>query len=72
MSILQNTGEAKGRVRNGSAFFIIKSEDSSCVNLLFPINEILNPPETVTSQHPNRGKKIPAFIIKVTKRTFDE
>jgi hypothetical protein len=42
------------------------------VNLLFPINEILNPPETVTSQHPNRGKKIPAFIIKVTKRTFDE
>ncbi len=26
----------------------------------------------VTSQHPNRGKKIPAFIIKVTKRTFDE
>jgi len=26
----------------------------------------------VTSQHPNRGKKIPAFIIKVTKRTFAE
>jgi hypothetical protein len=40
------------------------------VNLLFPINEILNPIEIVTSQHPNRGKKIPAFIIKVTKRTF--
>jgi hypothetical protein len=33
---------------------------------------MLNPPEIVTSQHPNRGKKIPAFIIKVTKRTFDE
>jgi hypothetical protein len=28
--------------------------------------------EAVTSQHPNRGEKIPAFIIKVTKRTFDE
>ena len=25
-----------------------------------------------TSQHPNRGKKIPAFIIKVTKITFVE
>jgi hypothetical protein len=29
--------------------------------------------QTVTSQHPNRGKKKPpAFIIKVTKRTFNE
>jgi hypothetical protein len=42
------------------------------VNLSFTISNLPNTPETVTSQHPNRGKKIPAFIIKVTKRTFDE
>ncbi len=39
---------------------------------LISLHKLLNPPETVTSQHPNRGKKISAFIIKVTKRTFDE
>jgi integrase len=33
---------------------------------------ILHHADLSTTQHPNRGKKIPAFIIKVTKRTFDE
>jgi len=31
------------------------------------MSKLLNPIEAVTSQHPNRGKKIPAIIIKVTK-----
>jgi hypothetical protein len=52
--------------------FLLSNQKILPVNLLFPINEILNPPETVSSQHPNRGKKIPTFIIKVTKRTFGE
>ena len=30
--------------------------------------QIARPLQTVTSQHPNRGKKIPAFIIKVIKK----
>jgi hypothetical protein len=32
----------------------------------------LSESEAAPLQHSNRGKKIPAFIIKVTKRTFDE
>jgi len=44
---------------------------SSCTPLISE-QPIARRPETVTSQHLNRGKKIPAFIIKVTKIIFVE
>jgi hypothetical protein len=33
------------------------------VNLLFPINEILNPPETVTSQEEGQFRVFTLFIV---------
>lgn len=61
-SIIATCCSFEGRTVGAEAKGLLKELFSLVTMILISLNV----------QHPNRGKKIPAFIIKVTKRTFDE